>query len=149
MQPLWCYSAGLNLWVREVFRFIYSSDFEEERGNPVKEGLASFEGVLLHCAIDIADHCLGLSILHFLGVSFKVRYGSFPFRNLIYHSLDLILYVQNLERTFWEEVSSRFHLSSSPGVQLGRSQLHVQVGCLFFSWCNTWVEMKLRGRFPL
>lgn len=51
--------------MREVFRFVYTSDFEEERGDPVKEGLASFEGVLLHCAIDIADHCLGLSIAAF------------------------------------------------------------------------------------
>lgn len=135
--------------MREVFRFIYSADFEEERGNPVKEDLASFEGVSLHCAIDIADRCLGLSIAAFPECLLQGE----PWLTPILKSHLPLLGFNPLCPKSRESVLGRGFidpLSSSPGVGLGKSQLHVQVGYLFFfSECSRYVGMNLRGRFPL
>lgn len=82
VHSLLCFRAGLNLWIREVFRFIYLLGFGEEKGNPLKGDLASFEGfcfivLSIHATLGkcfcvlgqvmIADHCLGLNIAAFPG----------------------------------------------------------------------------------
>lgn len=102
VQSLWCCRAGLSLWMREVFRFIYLSSFGEERGNPVNGDLANFEGFCcitpsVHAALGKCSRESRLQIAlwawvlrHFLTVSLEVGWvcSIFPFWNLIYHRLD-------------------------------------------------------------